>query len=203
MQRREFIAGLGSAAACLVACAHRGGRRSCHAGRGRLSGARIYGFAGNLHDRWVPRGQSGRLCAGNPTKTMTGGAAEDLPEQCANGVPRDDRNHGVRHQDSQNQQKSPSPSQFAWEAVLTCRTCGRQPGVKEFVDQKSSYKIQLHCRIAIPQPFQTCTLTNHDFVDRFCRSLGQKAAPASFLRGPGGLRNGRHKCSGARRSLGR
>ena len=41
----------------LVACAHRGGRRSCHAGRSRLSGARIYSSAGNLHDRWVPRGR--------------------------------------------------------------------------------------------------------------------------------------------------
>jgi hypothetical protein len=47
----------------LVACAHRGGRRSC-ARRSRLSGARIYCSVGDFHDRWVPRGQSGRLCAG-------------------------------------------------------------------------------------------------------------------------------------------
>jgi len=36
--------------------------------------------------------------------------AEDLPEQRANGVPRDDRNDDVRHKDSKNRQKSPTPS---------------------------------------------------------------------------------------------
>jgi hypothetical protein len=71
------------------------------------------------------------------------GVAEDLPEQRANGVPRDDRNDDVRHKDRKNQQKSPTPSQFAWGAVLMCRTCGRRPGAKKFVHQKSSYKVQL------------------------------------------------------------
>jgi len=71
---------------------------------------------------------------------QSGGAAEDSPEQRANGVPRDDRNDDVRHKDSKNRQKSPTPSQFAWGAVLTCRTCGRRRSAQEFVHQKSSYK---------------------------------------------------------------
>jgi hypothetical protein len=54
----------------LVACAHCGGRRSCDAGRNRLSGARIHCSVGDFHDRWVPRSQSGRLCAGNPNETI-------------------------------------------------------------------------------------------------------------------------------------
>jgi hypothetical protein len=33
------------------------------------------------------------------------GVAEDLPEQRANGMPRDDRNDDVRHKDSKKQQK--------------------------------------------------------------------------------------------------
>ena len=33
---------------------------------------------------------------------------EVLPEQRANGVPRDDRNEDVRHKDRKNQQKSPT-----------------------------------------------------------------------------------------------
>jgi len=37
---------------------------------------------------------------------QSGGAAEDLPEQRANDVPRDDRNDDVRHKNSKNQQKS-------------------------------------------------------------------------------------------------
>ena len=45
--------------------------------------------------------------AGNPTETMIN---EVLPEQRANGVPRDDRNEDVRHKDRKNQQKSPTPS---------------------------------------------------------------------------------------------
>jgi hypothetical protein len=106
-----------------------------------------------------------RLCACPQAPTATAlrpsrrAAAENrrVPEQRANGVPRHDRNDDVRHKDSKNQQKSPTPSQFAWGAVLTCRTCGRRPGAKEFVHQKSSYKVQLYCSIAIPQPFQTCT----------------------------------------------
>ena len=34
---------------------------------------------------------------------QSGGAAEDLPEQRANAVPRDGRNNDVRHKDSKNQ----------------------------------------------------------------------------------------------------
>ena len=33
----------------------------------------------------------------------TGGSAENLPEQRANGVPRDDRNDDIRHSDKDNQ----------------------------------------------------------------------------------------------------
>jgi hypothetical protein len=41
----------------------------------------------------------------DPTETMIN---EVLPEQRANGVPRDDRNEDVRHKDRKNQQKSPT-----------------------------------------------------------------------------------------------
>jgi hypothetical protein len=58
---------------------------SCGAGRSRLSGTRIYCSAGDLHDRWVPRGQSGRLCAGNPTETMINQA--EPPRICRSNAP--------------------------------------------------------------------------------------------------------------------
>ena len=41
---------------------------------------------------------------------QSGGAAEDSPEQRANGVPGGDRNDDVCHKDSKNQ---PTPTQFA------------------------------------------------------------------------------------------
>jgi hypothetical protein len=62
---------------------------SASGGRPFLRWAQSSLLCGGFSRSLVPRGQSGRLCA---------------TEQCANGVPRDDRNDDVRHKDSENQQ---------------------------------------------------------------------------------------------------
>jgi hypothetical protein len=50
-------------------------------------------------NRWMPHRQSVAYVHDD----QSGRAAEELPEQRANGVPRDDRNDGVRHKDKRDQ----------------------------------------------------------------------------------------------------
>ena len=85
----------------LVACAHRGWRRSCDAGRSRPSGTRIYCFLTIVGCLVV--NQVAYVLAIRLNDDQSGGAAEDLPEQRAHGVPRDDRNDDVRHKEKKGQ----------------------------------------------------------------------------------------------------